>query len=83
MYACAHVGVWSVWPRQLLKVDDPSSISNASLVPTHRTYFLAHGFIESGEKPWLHVSTPTPDAPQCVALHSDRVAVAAPCPLRS
>ncbi|XP_052129985.1 pancreatic lipase-related protein 2-like [Frankliniella occidentalis] len=40
---------------QLLDVTEPASIYRSSLVPGHRTYLLAHGFLESGEKPWLQL----------------------------
>lgn len=40
---------------QLLEVTETTTISRSSLVPGHRTYFLAHGFIESGDKPWLQL----------------------------
>lgn len=42
---------------QRLFYNDTKSFYTSSLVPTHRLYLIAHGFLESGEKKWIKVLT--------------------------
>lgn len=41
-----------------LLLDDPSSIYRSSYVTKGQVYFIAHGFLESGNRPWITVSNP-------------------------
>lgn len=41
---------------QHLSHSEPSSIIKSFLVPTQRTYFVTHGFLEGGDRPWIRVS---------------------------
>lgn len=36
-----------------LVYSDPSTIYKSDLIPTHQIYFLAHGFLEGGDRPWV------------------------------
>ncbi|CAH0382132.1 unnamed protein product [Bemisia tabaci] len=38
---------------ELLDHKDPLTMYKSYLVPTHRIYFIAHGFLESGDRPWI------------------------------
>ncbi|KAK9500473.1 hypothetical protein O3M35_001738 [Rhynocoris fuscipes] len=38
-----------------LRHNETETIVNSKIVPTHRTYILAHGFLENGDKRWLKV----------------------------
>uniref|UniRef100_A0A224XLV6 Putative pancreatic triacylglycerol lipase n=1 Tax=Panstrongylus lignarius TaxID=156445 RepID=A0A224XLV6_9HEMI len=38
-----------------LRYNVSSTIFESKIVPTHRTYILAHGFLENGDKRWLKV----------------------------
>jgi hypothetical protein len=41
---------------QELKYNESQTVYKSFLVPTHKIYFIAHGFLENGEKPWMRVS---------------------------
>lgn len=38
---------------QILNYTDKNSIYRSFLIPFHKTYFIAHGFLETGERPWM------------------------------
>lgn len=38
-----------------LLIEDPSSIYRSSYIPRGQVYFIAHGFVESGNRPWIKV----------------------------
>lgn len=40
---------------QYLNFMNHSSIFRSFFTPYHKTYFITHGFLESGDKPWLKV----------------------------
>ncbi|XP_014274569.1 pancreatic lipase-related protein 2 [Halyomorpha halys] len=42
---------------QRLRYNDSSTYYHSSLVPTHRLYTIAHGFLENGDKKWIKVMT--------------------------
>ncbi|XP_039275261.1 pancreatic lipase-related protein 2-like [Nilaparvata lugens] len=40
---------------QQLVYTNPRTIYRSYLMPTHKVYFIAHGFLENGEKDWIKV----------------------------
>lgn len=41
---------------QYIDYTNDTSVQSSNFLPHHTTYFVMHGFLESGDRPWMKVS---------------------------